>query len=242
MRRIAVVLCLAFTIRTPGQAPSTYDTGVGHGNPPIPTVQSQLPNSLSAGVTAHPFVATYKLSSSRATRYRTFAVRSDGAVMTANSLPDANGHILTARTIELRDRYVVAEPMTRSISTYKPYMPMIVALQDCGGMPDEMILGYPTEVIQQGRTTRWLAVDLNCLPLREHAVWKNGREVTREAISVTLGEPPAEYFNVPSDYQERGPADLNAEFARKFPGQQLYDEVVVDRMQKIYERSRPLTP
>jgi hypothetical protein len=187
---------------------------------------------------AHPFVATYKISSSRATKYRTFAVRSDGAVMTADWLPDADGHILTARAIELRDRYVVVEPMTQSTSTYKPYKPMIAALPDCGGTPDETILGYPTEVTQQGRTTRWLAVDLNCVPLREHAV-RDGREVSREAISVTLGEPPAEYFQVPSGYQERGPADLNLEFARKFPGQQLYDQVAVDKLQKIYERNRP---
>jgi hypothetical protein len=43
------MLCavLAFALRTSGQTPSTtYDTGIGHGNPVIPTVQSELPNSL----------------------------------------------------------------------------------------------------------------------------------------------------------------------------------------------------
>jgi hypothetical protein len=159
--------------------------------------------------------------------------------MSADSLPDANGHILTARAIELRDRYVVVEPLTQSVSSYRPYKPMIVAIQDCRGTPDVPILGYPTEVTQQGKTTKWLAVDLNCLPLREHAVRKDGREVDREAISVKLGEPPAEYFQVPSSYQERGPAALNDEFTRKFPGQQLYDQVAVDRLQKLYERNRP---
>jgi hypothetical protein len=196
-------------------------------------------NSLPAMLIAHPFVAVYKVSLPRATRYRTFAVRSDGAVMSADSLPDAKGHILTARAIELRDRYIVAEPMTQSVSTYKPYRPMIVAMPDCGGMPDEPILGYPTEVIQQGNATRWLAVDLNCLPLREHAVLRDGREVSREAISVTPGEPPAEYFQVPANFQERGPADLNEEFAKKFPGQQLYDQAALYRLQKLYERNRP---
>jgi hypothetical protein len=57
-------------------------------------------------------------------------------------------------------------------------------------------------------------------------------------MSVTLGEPSAEYFNVPSDYQERGPAELNEEFAKKFPGQQLYDQAALDRLQKRYERDR----
>jgi hypothetical protein len=56
--------------------------------------------------------------------------------MSADSLPDANGHILTARAIELRDRYIVVEPMTQSVSSYKPYKPMIVAIQDCRGTPE----------------------------------------------------------------------------------------------------------
>ena len=44
---LCVVLCLAFTLRTPGQTPTTYNTGIGHGTPPIPTTQSKLPNTLS---------------------------------------------------------------------------------------------------------------------------------------------------------------------------------------------------
>jgi len=47
MKWIAAVLCLAlFEIRTSGQQTTTYDTGIGHGTPMVPTVQSQLPNTL----------------------------------------------------------------------------------------------------------------------------------------------------------------------------------------------------
>src|SRR6267154_5401051 len=47
MRWIAPVLCLAlFAIRTSGQQATTYDTGIGHATPMVPTVQSQLPNTL----------------------------------------------------------------------------------------------------------------------------------------------------------------------------------------------------
>ena len=47
MRWIASVLCLAlFAIRTSDQQPTTYDTGIGHGTPMVPTVQIQLPNTL----------------------------------------------------------------------------------------------------------------------------------------------------------------------------------------------------
>jgi hypothetical protein len=87
-------------------------------------------NSLPATLMAHPFVAVYKISLPRATRYRTFAVRSDGAVMGAGSLPDANGHIVTARAIELRDRYIVAEPMSR-----RPQLLAVTRARRAAGWP-----------------------------------------------------------------------------------------------------------
>jgi hypothetical protein len=45
---ITAVLCIAFAVRTSGQTTTTYDTGIGQGVPPIPTVQSTAPNSLPA--------------------------------------------------------------------------------------------------------------------------------------------------------------------------------------------------
>src|SRR6267142_1370525 len=47
MKWIAAVLFLGlFAIRTSGQQTTTYNTGIGHGTPMVPTVQSQLPNTL----------------------------------------------------------------------------------------------------------------------------------------------------------------------------------------------------
>ena len=43
---LCVVLYLAFAIWASGQTPTTYNTGIGHGSPPIPTVQSKLPTTL----------------------------------------------------------------------------------------------------------------------------------------------------------------------------------------------------
>jgi hypothetical protein len=45
---IVAVLCIAFAKRTPGQTTTTYDTGIGHGTPLIPTVHSEPPNTLPA--------------------------------------------------------------------------------------------------------------------------------------------------------------------------------------------------
>jgi hypothetical protein len=43
-----LMLCavLTFAVRASGQQTTTYDTGIGHATPMIPTVQSQLPNTL----------------------------------------------------------------------------------------------------------------------------------------------------------------------------------------------------
>lgn len=47
MKWAIVVLCLAFTMRTSGQTTSTYNTGIGHATPLIPTTQAELPKALS---------------------------------------------------------------------------------------------------------------------------------------------------------------------------------------------------
>jgi hypothetical protein len=48
MKWTIVVMCiLAFIPIASGQTTSTYDTGVGHGQPLIPTAQSKLPDTLS---------------------------------------------------------------------------------------------------------------------------------------------------------------------------------------------------
>src|SRR5258708_39933828 len=46
MKNILLCAVLAFALPTPGQT-TTYNTGIGHGTPPIPTAQSELPKALS---------------------------------------------------------------------------------------------------------------------------------------------------------------------------------------------------
>jgi hypothetical protein len=71
----------------------------------------------------HPLVAEYKSTTIHKSqeqsqpvvdhdRFLTMAVRSDGAVMTAKTLPDAGGRIETVRSIQFKDRYVVIDPFT----------------------------------------------------------------------------------------------------------------------------------
>ena len=63
-----------------------------------------------------PFVAVYKVTSQRDGKpqidgYLTLAVRKDGTYVTSNSTP-VGSQLLTARSIELKDRYIVVDPVT----------------------------------------------------------------------------------------------------------------------------------
>lgn len=182
----------------------------------------------------------------------TLAVRSDGANMQVNRVPDSAGQIQGVRSLEFTDRYVVVDPHTTSTSTYKPYRPIIVGAQSCSGRPAASILGHPIEYVQENKPSKahqlseelWLATDLNCLLLREHTTMtaKDGteRQFFREAVSIKLGEPPAEYFEIPSNYVERGPADINSEVEKRFPGSHVIPHPeVLDKLQHVYETDKP---
>ncbi len=58
---IVAVLCIAFAIRTPGQTPTTYDTGIGHGSPHMPTIHSEIPNTLPTLVITSDYYAQPKV-------------------------------------------------------------------------------------------------------------------------------------------------------------------------------------
>ena len=57
---VLLVSALDAGAQSPPQAISTYDTGVGHGNPTVPTAQSELPNLLSGVVLTWDYYAPAK--------------------------------------------------------------------------------------------------------------------------------------------------------------------------------------
>lgn len=185
-------------------------------------------------------------------RFWTLAVRSDGANMESNSVPDATGHIQGVKSLQLQNRYLVVDPNTTSISTYKPYRPMAVREQSCSGKLSGSILNHPVEYLQITKPVtssrkpkeQWLAADLNCLTLRELVSLKekNGSEIQflREAVSIKLGEPPAEYFEIPPNYVERGPAEVDSEIEKRFPGNHVIPHPeMLDKLQHVYEIDKP---
>jgi len=216
--------------------------------------------NMQVSPTVKPLVLVYRDSTHLEGRDRqpdarlwTLAVRSDGSFMRANSIGDASGHIEDVKSIEFRDRYVVVDPYTASTTTYKPSMAIFVPTRDCLGTSAGSMLGHPLEYLRddskkakgnviQMTTERWLAADLNCVVMREHISEvdrDHGKiEFYREAVSVRLGEPPADFFEVPPSYHERGPADLSKELESK-SGQKVFrDDAARDKLQKIYDAEK----
>lgn len=231
----------ALSVATLGLAAAHYQSPV----PVIPVVIVYHDSALLPGQSSH-----------SSDSFWTLAVRSDGANMRANVVPDANGHIQSVKSLQLLDRYVVVDPHTMSVTTYKPYKPIIVGQGSCSGKSAGSILDHPVKYLEVNKpnpapkrtwerlTERWLAVDLNCVPLREHFITTetDGTETQffREAVLVKPGEPPVEYFEIPANYVERGPAEVNSEVEKKFPGHPMISNPeVLDKLQHNYETDKP---
>jgi hypothetical protein len=233
---------LKFTAMVGAVAAATLGMASHHQSPvpAIPVVIVYHDSSLQAGQT-----------SPSGDTFWTFAVRSDGANMQANSVPDATGHIEGVKSLQFQDRYVVVDSPTTSVITYKPYRPMIAGGQSCAGKSDGSILNHAVDYVQITKpatslhkpTERWMATDLNCLLLREHftITEKDGKEVQlfREAVSIKPGEPPAAYFEIPTNYVERGPADVDGEVQKLFPGKHVISNPeILNKLQHVYETDK----
>lgn len=86
---------------------------------------------------------------------------------------------------------------------------------------------------------RWLAPDLNCLPLVETVSQrKDGKSTVvnqTEITSLKPGEPSPEYFSVPAGFTERPPSAVFAEYRRKYSKEKCEKCVETDRrLDEIY--------
>jgi hypothetical protein len=85
----------------------------------------------------------------------------------------------------------------------------------------------------------WLAPGLSCIVLEEN-IRKNGIVVTsRETVFVVPGEPPASLYVIPSNYIERSPSQIFAEFSRRFPGRKVSALQTNSILDDVYRSRRP---
>jgi hypothetical protein len=100
----------------------------------------------------------------------------------------------------------------------------------------EQLLGHAVvrveEISNTIHTVRWVAPDLDCFPLGQtvalldpkHAGLHHDDVVTK----IEEVDPPSSMFAVPSDYSERSPLELQAEYARKYRGIKFFGTAVDD--------------
>jgi hypothetical protein len=144
------------------------------------------------------------------------AVRSDGATLKSNFKPNDKGEFEKAVALNLPGAYYVVDPFTESVASYKQQQPMVSGHNSCGGRPADKVMGYATELITRDdppdrKITEVVSPDLNCLPIRQETLAQHGDEtflIQRTALTVTVGDPKAEWFRVPASYKERKPSDI----------------------------------
>jgi hypothetical protein len=188
-----------------------------------------------------------------------FGRRSDGSEATYRTMksPDGQQDGQLGSTIDLgRAESLDLEPFTRSVTTLHYSLDELGELKDrlqAKGCPADMdklgehtkMLGHEVVRIRESHSThlgtetddKWVAPDLGCFALAETATFAGPRNVTT-VTSLTEGEPPLAMFAVPSDYVERSPSQLSAEWTARFGHKYWGEDNITTRMDKRYYAHR----
>jgi hypothetical protein len=183
----------------------------------------------------------------------TIARRMDGSLVRSFIVKDSdspNGDEGKAVFIwDIPSRHnVMLEPFTMSAMTQvlspKEIADFLNSQKACSGAilssegtgATEQLLGHAVvRVEEQSKvidTVSWVAPDLDCFPLKQtftfldpqHAGIRHEDVVTK----IEQRDPPNSMFAVRSDYTERSPAELQAEYARKYGGVKFFGTTVDD--------------
>jgi hypothetical protein len=84
----------------------------------------------------------------------------------------------------------------------------------------------------------WVAPQLGCLVLQETAVNPSGARNTVTIDQLSLVDPPDDLFQVPVDYTEHSPIEVERLYEERFPGKKLYGDDVLKRAQQHYHLRR----
>ncbi len=131
---IVAALCLVFAVRTSGQATTTYDTGTGHGIPPIPTVHSEIPNTLPAVVVTWHYYAEPK--------------------MLVIHLTNNSGKDITAYNVSIRNKYAdgTHDDQCCGLQSSSELLGGLIAVQMAKGTPSEESAERGNNIFAAGTT------------------------------------------------------------------------------------------
>lgn len=187
-------------------------------------------------------------------QYSTYARKSDGSEATITTVHDPDGKLiqLTAILDVPGQKQVQLEPITKSVSTYYLSMSQVRNLlpsNGCAGTAGQAagkrseILGFRVVSSHEERPFRHsdhetvderLAPELNCFALQRSETLASGPHNEATVIAVIKGEPPESMFAIPSDYIERSPSRVSAEWSLKFPGAGLFKDSTAKLLDKGY--------
>jgi len=81
----------------------------------------------------------------------------------------------------------------------------------------------------------WVAPDLDCYPLEEHVTFSNGSHNDSWLVGLDVGTPPESLFEIPPDYTERSPLQIEASYRARYPGHRLWDDRMVGIIEQRYQ-------
>ena len=100
---------------------------------------------------------------------------------------------------------------------------------------ERLPLGATTNSRMEWTHERYVIPELRCFSIHTIDRRSDGATTEEEVISLKEGKPPASYFDVPPDYTERSPRELNDAYTRKFR-QELWSEAAVKTMERRYRK------
>lgn len=192
-----------------------------------------------------------------------YAIRSDGSNVHVARVQMPNQEWVEMKSVldVVAQKRVSVDPVSESLTTY-PLSAGAAAefgraktrCTDESSEAGEKLLGYETVKVRKEirtgaglvfRGEEWQAPGLNCFRLRETATLGPlegaASRTTREVLFVIEGEPAASLFEIPSTYAERSPAQVYAEWERRFPGHRPAPADTTNKLDEVYharQRSR----
>jgi hypothetical protein len=154
----------------------------------------------------------------------TFATRGDGSTVLVHSYRHADGTKVELRQITdiATSRQILTHSLAESVSTMRLEQNAAAAMAtnspNCGQpftAPTKKVLGYKVvrvaiNIAEQGMPSidRWVAPALRCAILRS-TVTRDGKAIyVRQAKRISIGEPDASLFAIPSHFKEMSPQQI----------------------------------
>jgi hypothetical protein len=192
----------------------------------------------------------------------TVARRADGSLMRsfviqgADSPSGEDGKVVFIWDMATGTK-ITLEPFTKSVMTQhlssaetEDFVSSQHACGEIQGQPSNgsralsTMLGYSVIRTEESddveRIVRWVAPDLDCYPL-EKTTWflepRRGGDFQDTMVSkIEPGEPPSSSFELPRDYIERSPLQIESEFTAKFSGHPFFGNHIAQDAEKQYRR------